>query len=89
MDMYRVRLTRLIEQETCIDVVAPTAELAAESALDRVHDDLVWIDSGCEYSHAVDDIVPLADVVAADLGQFEAAAFARDQRLQRPDQTGE
>lgn len=84
MDIYRVRLTRLIEQECCIDVVAPNMVAAANEALERVADGLAWTANDTAHSHAVDDIVRLADVVAADLGQFEAAAFARDQRLQRP-----
>jgi len=94
MNLYRVRMTRLVEQETNIDVIAPSVEQAAISAIDQVHDGLLWNDSRYEpSSHAVDDIVRLPDPVTPelflspaakrDLGQFEAGALARDQRKPR------
>jgi hypothetical protein len=62
MNHYRVRLTRLVEQETSIDVIASSVEAAAVSAIGQVHDGLHWNDSRYEpSSHAVDDIVRLPD----------------------------
>jgi len=94
MNLYRVQLTRTVEQETSVDVIAASVEQAAISAIDQVHDGLHWNDRRYEpSSHAVEDIVRLPDPIAPELilspaatriGQFEAGAFARDQRKPRP-----
>jgi hypothetical protein len=91
MNLYRVRLTRLVEQETAIDVLASSVEAAAVYAIKQVNDGLHWNDSRYEpSSHAVDDIVRLPDPpelmlspAATRIGQFEAGALARDQRKPR------
>jgi hypothetical protein len=92
MNLYRVRLTRLVEQETSIDCLASSVEAAAAYAIKQVDDGgLYWHDSRYEpSSHAVDDIVRLPDPpelmlspAATRIGQFEAGALAREQRKQR------